>query len=631
MLSNIFPLTEAPRKIWKLSLPQEKHSAFKQCVETTEVFVASGETIYFLGDGHRLAQKGYSMEHIDMSSLKEGAKRYVLKAIITSLFTEKGFRPYREGGVYAPSSSSSINGYNVRRLAGIFINDAIEFEIQSQEGLWLCVLPRIVVTADGELFESEFNRRNSPAAAMENKYANQKQSFMKLMKLLGGNMIREFKDCGTFSVDTSSPKDMETTFLEDSKLAFHRSNDLTAGYPLAGLSRLHPYSYNMGEAPDEIRVAYIGTSKSLMSVLKPLNAGERSFPGFKDVYMSSLVMGPERIAELSVDELRSCEDIVSIKALYMRKLQRLQERTEFDVAIVELPHELEPHFRTDKANLRHALKIEFLKQNILTQFINPDKFLSNTDSNKYYDLGLGVYVSAGNVPWKVQSPEVGECFVGISFGLSRSNQILVGLAEVFDAFGESLSLRSTSERFDRKGKGYHLSKSGLQDLVIRLLDDYREDQGGYPKKLIIHKTSHFDDAELGAMDKISQLIDSYSLVHVIEHPMVRLFNQTTEPPRGTMVKMSDRQALLYTDGYLNSAKRFVGIFAPAPLILRVQHSDQSIEQLANQVLRLTLLNWNSTRTYERAPVTLSHSKKVVNLLREGLEPDGIVRDFRYYI
>lgn len=628
MLSNLLQISRVPDKLWIGEVPVGEHSNLRASLGRNDVFTSRGNTVYVLGGADNRA--GF-IEH-NFSDIAVDERLDVIKSIMRRLLLAQGFRPYQGGSFYCPQDAALRNGLTVRHTGGAYLNPAFKSVVNYREGAWeLAVLPRTVITRDGQLYDSDFSRANSTLTSDDNKYSAQKASFERLMLTLQDKLYRDFGRQGVFEVKVNDRVDLGVEFIQDASFAFHRDNDLTASYPLAGLKRHHPFSYNMGDAPESIRVAYIGTGLSVNEILDNLNTGVGAFMGFQEVYKSALTMGSTRVESLSRDELASCSSLLAVKTLYLQKLQRLQEKDQFDILIVELPDQLSHLFRSAEGNLRHHLKIEFLKRGIPTQFINPTKFLANSDANKYYDLGLGLYVGAGYIPWKIQSSEEGECFVGVSFGVAKSGTILVGIAEVFDAFGESIAMRSTEQRFEPRGKGYHLSGEGTAEMIGKLLEDYKEFQGNYPSSLTVHKTSFFDQEEIDGLESLRSRVSSLATVHIQDHPAIRLYDGHQEPLRGSFIRLERDQALIYTDGYLNSARRYIGMFGPVPLQLNIGGDMRSTDHAARQIMRLSMLNWNSTRSYERLPVTLSHSRKVVDLLREGLEPSGIVRDFRYYI
>jgi hypothetical protein len=43
------------------------------------------------------------------------------------------------------------------------------------------------------------------------------------------------------------------------------------------------------------------------------------------------------------------------------------------------------------------------------------------------------------------------------------------------------------------------------------------------------------------------------------------------------------------------------------------------------------MNWNTTVLMKKVPITIEYARKVNDILKSGIEPEGILKDFRYYI
>ena len=97
-------------------------------------------------------------------------------------------------------------------------------------------------------------------------------------------------------------------------------------------------------------------------------------------------------------------------------------------------------------------------------------------------------------------------------------------------------------------------------------------------------------------------------------------------------RQNNNKALLYTSGLLSNRKSYYLPGSPRPYIVNLEsESNFTIKQICLQILELTKLNFNSTNTYSKEPVTLLHSRDIVDLLRAGLEPFNIPTDPRYFL
>lgn len=213
----------------------------------------------------------------------------------------------------------------------------------------------------------------------------------------------------------------------------------------------------------------------------------------------------------------------------------------------------------------------------------------------------------------------------------------MGVAELFDNYGQFISLRSisikeisTDEYFRRKD--HHLSSEQLSNLVNLLMDDYQNSlDGNYPSNLVIHKTNRFNHEERSIVKSFKDYPFGLSLVHIqADHDWHLLNNK--EPSRGTYWEIANTTALLYTTGIISKQDSYFLPGCPIPYVVNSDYSDNfSLQELSEQIIHLTKLNFNSTNTYSKDPATLLHSKKLVNLLRAGLPESQLPKDPRFFL
>jgi hypothetical protein len=91
------------------------------------------------------------------------------------------------------------------------------------------------------------------------------------------------------------------------------------------------------------------------------------------------------------------------------------------------------------------------------------------------------------------------------------------------------------------------------------------------------------------------------------------------------------KGLLYTRGSVPYYSTYPGMRVPNPLLLCPhQQTDRSITQIAEEILALTKVNWNSTQFDQKLPAPIRASREVGRVLKHVPE-GGVVRsDFRFY-
>lgn len=634
MRTNIFEITKFPDFILAINDSNLSNNDTRALFKADIPHVYKSGKIYFLGEASDLVSS-QKVEKINFEKLDSDLRWILLSRAFWLFFKEQGLIDGRKGVVFAPARG--IKGLNVKIVEAnkLYEHDALEYRISSLLGKEkLIFLPSLVVTSDGYRYNHDFSQENSYKVVWKWTYQDFLEALTRWIRFTGNKIRIDLGSNGALETDLTGIQVSadEQRFINEPQVSFHQSSDMADVWPLAGLKRYHPLDYNLGSGKRKIKMAYIGTKMSF-GLLKEINRGVSNFPGFSKVFKSELEMGRQRIYLLDVDELQNCLKVSEAKKIYLQALQKLQDSGQsFDLILVELPEEISHLFSGQEVNLRDYLKVAFLEKGVSTQIITP-KAVTSTDSYKYPDLALGIYVSAGGKPWKLQKQPIDTCFIGISFGIKRidsKSEILVGVAELFDEYGESVSIRCVSDKF-KKEKGYHLPKDKFEKLIRTLLDDYYKDLKQLPKYVVVHKTSHFDDDELNAQKVLKDMPVEFNFVY-ISTPKVRLIPDKNQmPKRGDCWIIDENTSLLYTDGFVGSAGMYLGRGTPTPFLISKATGSLSLDKLVEQIMQLTKLNWNSTKNHERSPATISHARKIVNLLRAGLEPKSIVSDFRFYL
>ncbi len=70
---------------------------------------------------------------------------------------------------------------------------------------------------------------------------------------------------------------------------------------------------------------------------------------------------------------------------------------------------------------------------------------------------------------------------------------------------------------------------------------------------------------------------------------------------------------------------------PRPLAILEHHGDAGAEVLANDILSLTKLNWNSADFSSKLPITLQFAKRVGDVLSQGKTEPRVPSRFSYFI
>ena len=256
-------------------------------------------------------------------------------------------------------------------------------------------------------------------------------------------------------------------------------------------------------------------------------------------------------------------------------------------------------------------------------------------ATRAWNLMNAIFYKAGKVPWRLPRNESDfkASYLGIGFYKDLSGQrLLTGTAQMFDERGRGLILRGARARTDKGDRHPYLERNDAYDLVLRSIKAYRGHHGHAPARLVILKTSRFEEGEANgffqAADEMQ--VDRRDLIWVSERPDATLVREGNYPPlRGSFIQLG-QDGLLFTRGSVPYYRTYPGLRVPQPLLLRPHSCDTPMPELAAEILALTKMNWNSTQFDLASPIPIRAARQVGRVLK--YVPFGQVEqsDYRYY-
>jgi hypothetical protein len=285
--------------------------------------------------------------------------------------------------------------------------------------------------------------------------------------------------------------------------------------------------------------------------------------------------------------------------------------------------------------LKNAVPVQILRHDPSTHFLDGTgvKDGSLIPSHYAWNVATALYYKAKGRPWRLAKLTPGTCYVGISFFVDKRDPkqgIQSSMAQVFTHSGDGFVLRGADVVIDESSTEAHLTGEQSEDLLRRVLDKYKEKAETDATRVVIHKTSGYSSGEregfLAAIGK-----KAYDLVSFHADDPVRFLRYGDWPVlRGTLVTLSKGEYVLYTSGYVPRIRVYPGVRVPQPLHIRHEGASP-VKLVAEEILGLTKLNWNTTTFATRLPITLEFAREVGKVLSE-LEPGAQVQDhYRFYM
>lgn len=394
----------------------------------------------------------------------------------------------------------------------------------------------------------------------------------------------------------------------------------------------------------------------------------RDFIGFnkETAFQSEFQMNPrwERyIDPRELSKILEIEDkpkrISEVVELLISKLSSLNQTDPTpDIIIIALTNEIEEKADTVRIsgnfhlNLRRAIKAKAMNQQnaipvqLIRQRTLEEKREIQEAATRAWNFCTAQYYKAGGIPWIPTTLQKDTCYVGISFYVAQDIDekftMRSSVAQAFDYLGQGLVLRGDSFEWNENelGPSPHLTKKYASKLIKRTLEEYIKVRGNPPRRVVVHKTSEFWGSERNEYNELDGLYEGINDVSkycetdfiTLYQTGIRLFREGKYPPlRGTYFSIENEQHFLYTMGFIPYLETYPRPYVPEPWQI-IQHIGGSHpKDLFREILTLTKMNVNNCAFADGAPITLSFSRKVGEIMKHISEDEKVQSSYRFYM
>lgn len=256
-----------------------------------------------------------------------------------------------------------------------------------------------------------------------------------------------------------------------------------------------------------------------------------------------------------------------------------------------------------------------------------------------WNLATGLYYKTQpKPPWKLANVRPGVCYVGLVFKNlpNHPQNHACCAAQMFLSEGDGVVFRGANGPWKTAEREYHLKEQEAKNLIEMVLETYKEKHGALPKELFIHGRTSFNDDEWNAFAKAAP--PGTNLVGVrIKNTGgdVKLFRDGDYPVlRGTAMILDEKNAYLWTNGFLPRLATYIGPETPNPLFITVLRSTgpvPDIQTVLGDILGLTKINYNACNYSDGLPVTVRFADKVGDILTMGSAKDAERQPFKFYV
>ncbi len=427
-------------------------------------------------------------------------------------------------------------------------------------------------------------------------------------------------------------------------------------HPLKGLLQFGPFTRDkLAAIVDPIRVAIItpnGEVKRVENLLQELQKPQRprerrnylpDYPGFSKVFhvqmgtavrQATIELAPDLTSQMASSQR---PHLVLAEAL-TRVLSALRNiRAAFDVVFIYLPDEWEPGFfgqQDDDFNLHHYVKGVAALEGISTQFLNTRSLTYRCRCSVMWRLGIALYTKAGGVPWVLADVDPGTAFIGIDYALrpaaTPASRFAICCSQVFDAEGTGIEFVAYEADGVRMfGKNPFLHRDQMMKVMVRSLNIYQKKHNGdMPSRVVVHKNTEFKSYEVDGIFDALPNVGHIELVHVQQNSRWQgvLISKQDKPDgypclRGSTLQLGEHTSLLWTQGNLPAVANGQDYFkegkgTPSPIMLTRYSGRGPMDNVCQETLALTKMDWNNDGPYDRMPVTLSFAGTLAAVVKQ---------------
>lgn len=601
--------------------------------------------------------------------------------LIGNTLSGKGMIRLKKDKFYDPSSSAVKDGY--QRF------DALEYALSYIDGvLYLNLIPTVHVlgksgnTLDKESYQFQVNKAIS---SIYNRQYNENLRKWETLLNCSGKFIFEHDgfqisfDTPAFSFGGTGRKANWPTlpaYMFGEPIMCFSSEDKTKQTvsQLKDLCKYGPLDYAYANDliyRPAVKLAVLSPKQDLRKLLSHLNSlnvtssskGKDAFlvnyEGFERVYHRSLSVPTEQDKNRCVGY--DGQDMSKKTASeFLDFLKRginwfSQKILDFDILIVYIPRYF-AHFRTAKSissdfNLHDAIKLYATDKGVKIQIIEERSINSYDPCKVMWGLSTSLYAKAAGVLWQPEAIQDNTAYIGISYAYSSEKGICIGCSQLFDSTGTGIRmvLRKISNPIFRGKSNPYMRADDARTMMMELREQYyHSNPVSNLRRIVIHKTTPFISDEIEGIMQAFKGIDDVELIQVQEYCPWRGLRFGNKPSstadgfavkRGLTVKLSKESFLLWTHGCIlhpelggrnNYYKGSRGI--PSPLLVKRFAGKCSGAILAQEILMLTKMNWNSGDSlYKTLPVTLDFAKVLARMSKQDEAIYDKAYDFRYFM
>ena len=310
-------------------------------------------------------------------------------------------------------------------------------------------------------------------------------------------------------------------------------------------------------------------------------------------------------------------------------------------------------YRTEneRFDLHDFVKAYAVQKGIATQFIEEHTFYNTSPCRVWWWLSLALYTKSMRTPWVLNGMSKDTAYVGIGFSIDhlglKNQKVTLGCSHIYNHLGQGLQYRlSKLEDPLIRGRNAFMSLEDARRLGEKIRELFFESRGRLPERVVLHKNTPFlKNEQIGLLEGLSGVNEIEMIQVEIDHSLRYVSSYFGKNGiqeglfpinRGTAVQLDNFSALLWVHGstqimdnnktYYQGKRRI-----PTPLKIAKFMGKSELNILANEILGLSKMDWNSFDLYTQLPATIQSSGQIARIgsLLERFE--NITYDYRLFM
>ncbi len=288
---------------------------------------------------------------------------------------------------------------------------------------------------------------------------------------------------------------------------------------------------------------------------------------------------------------------------------------------------------TELFDVHDLVKAYCVKQGIATQFLDQETLRYRDKCRIWWWLSVALYAKSMRTPWVLDGLDPGSAFVGLGYKINRhapsGKHIVLGCSHLYNAQGQGLQFRlSRIENAVISGGNPFMSFEDARRVGDTIRTLFWEAKLRLPDRVVIHKLTPFRADEQKGLRAGLEGVNELELIEINHEPSLRYISSRVDGSgftdsqfpvrRGTALRLSDHEALLWVHGATESVKPSWTYYQgkrriPAPVVLRRYAGRSELATLSTELLGLSKMDWNSGDLYSKLPATVLSSKHIAGI------------------